>query len=933
MNKYFVLVVSLCLLSMGIPGTFAVSDASTSTEISASSLHSLQSATTSLQRMAERYLSLEGDEFVAYEEDQQPIDLPWTNRAGDLLEWFIRITYNGQSFEEEVPISIIDFKEKFLKHPEYGEILKFNVDGDAADDIEVKVGFYWSLINHPSGEAIKSLETRFQVTQLESGGYIADSDGELEVWSELHVNYGLVKSNAKTTSLNAGKTSDLRTALYPLMERLFMQLDQSPLLSRLTRLRNYVSQWLLQNDDGEPVPQAADNDYFSIGTGYRSPEGVDIPRYSEKRFAFARDDIFSPTIYQHIMDPGSSTGKTPIDLLYGFRSYKEGDSIDDPTYDVAFEVSFEPSVYLKTKFIPLGAYVYYYFDQTSQRQSDTKITFSSDIIKGSGEGIDLSLIFDAIDSTLGRTGQWMSFNIDTNIFGRGDLLGFHYAASDTFTVSVVVNSPVFEEKIKMKGIPKRVDFGWDVDVDLAVLPGTVDVAFGGSLELDMSSDIEDIIVYYPRFDEGAEETMFLRTSDLPRYQKLSAEASLYLHSGDLLTVTPSGYVDLTMSSDLGAVNIYYPETDNVEAETAFISIPQGIPKSSRLSAEATVHVDLDNLLNPGNYVYGKIEHDCSSNFDEFSVYIPGMAPPLMSITDVPSYSVARGQLYWSRLQGYAYAWRSSSGPPDPITINIEYGGLALSNVLEIRDGYITTGFRIAEDGYFRFDTSNNIFGNSLQVNNADTGDAVALSVDEVSADNLHADWDIDTSGEQIRFRGLRFGGFVDTLKDFHLNVDYKGKIGALSLDWALGEQGSFAVALQQPNELELDFNDFLQNSTQFDIGGQIVISQTLNFDMSWRLKKGESASDPGYFRINYYSDDANIKEFDLYFTYNDQYGIDVSFDNLQLYLNLQWYIKTTPFIFPYIWLDYNMGFGNFDGQLLWDYDNNPSTQNWWTIPI
>jgi hypothetical protein len=929
MNKYLVLVISLCLLSLGIPGTFAASSSTTSTEISPSTLYALQSTTSSLQQMAESYLSLKGDEFTTYKEGPQPIDLPWMNRGGDFLEWVIRITYNGQSFEQEVPIDVTDFSERFLKHPEYGEILKFNVDDDAADDIEVKIGFYWSLIDHPNGEIIKSLETRFQVRQLEEGGYIADADGELEVWSELHVNYGLVKSNARPFSLDATEKSGLQS----LMERLFIKIDQSPLLSRFTKLRNVVSQWILQNDDEEPVPQVADNDYFSVGVGYRSPEGVDIPRYSEKRFAFARDNIFSPTIYQHMMDPGPSKGKTPMDLLYGFRSYKEGDSIDNPTYDIAFEVSFEPSVYLKTKFIPLGGYVYYYFDQTSQRQNDTKITFSSNILKGSGNGIELSLIFDAIDSTLGRTGQWMSFDVDTNIFGRGDLLGFHYAASDTFTVSVVVNAPVFEEKIKMKGIPKRVDFGWDVDVDLAVLPGTIDVAFGGALELDMSSNIEDIIVYYPRFEAGAEETEFLRASDLPRYQKLSAEASLYLHNGDLLTVTPSGYVDLTMSSDLGAVNVYYPATDTVEAGTAFLSIPRGIPSSSRLSAEATVHVDLDNLLNPSNYVYGEIEHDCSSNFDELSVYIPGMSLPLMSITDVPSYSVARGQLYWSRLQGYAYAWRGSSGPPDPIAINIEYGGLALSNVLQIRDGYVTTGFKIAEDGYFRFDTSKNIFGNTLQVSNADTGDAVALSVDEVSADNLHADWNIDTSGEQIRFRGLRFGGFVDTLKNFHLDVNYKGKRGGLALDWTLGEQGSFAIELEQPNEIQLDFSDFLQNSTQFNIDGQIVISQTLNFDMSWRLKKGDSASDPGYFRINYYSDDANVKEFDLYFTCNDQYGIDISFDNLQLYLNLQWYIKTTPLIHPYIWLDYNLGFGNFNGQLLWDYDNDPSTQNWWTIPL
>ena len=80
------------------------------------------------------------------------ITLPWIEYSSDLLEWKIRIIYNGEIFEQKVPIDITDFKDKFLKHPDYGEILYFNVDEDSKNDIEIIVGFYWSIIKYPDGK-------------------------------------------------------------------------------------------------------------------------------------------------------------------------------------------------------------------------------------------------------------------------------------------------------------------------------------------------------------------------------------------------------------------------------------------------------------------------------------------------------------------------------------------------------------------------------------------------------------------------------------------------------------------------------------------------------------------------------------------------------------------------------------------------------------
>lgn len=788
--------------------------------------------------------------------------LPWSNSMSDLLEWNIRIVYNGQIFEKNVPVSVNDFTEKFLKHPEYGELLYFDVDNDGANEIEVIVGFYWSIIKDADGKEVKSLEKRFRVRLLEGGGYLNDPDGEFEVWSEIHINYGLFKGNsAKSKEVNSPFYS-IKSRLQVLINKIYDKFNNLKILS------NIIDKLFVNPSENKNIVTLEyDNDYISLGAGYRSPQNENIPRYVEKRFAFAREKIFSPTIFQHQIDPGSSAGQGPFELLYGFRSFKADNA--EPAYDIAFSVEFDPAVVLKTKFIPLGGYVYYYFEDESQRYSETAITFTSNILKGDGEDIELSLVFDKIDSTLGRTGQWMSFDID--MLGDHEPLGgsFHYKASDEFTVGVVVNSPVFEEKVEILNMPKRIDCSWDLDFVLA--PGSL----------------------------------------------------LYAHV--------DGFIDLDMSSDLGGVNVYYPKTDPSAEDQIFIDVPGGIPSSAKFEAAATLNVDLKNLKNPANYVYGKIKHTCSSNLDSIRAFLPDLEVPIVKVTDIPAYSEVKGQLIWNTLQGYAYCWRGASGPPDPVEINLEYQGFKIHNILTIRDGHIDTRFKVAESGYFFFDTTEGMFGNDLEVSNTLTGDTISLFVDEVSADGLNADWDIDTSGEKLKINGLNFGGMVDTLKGLELDLNYKGKKAAMNLDWVIGQTGYFEIQVDQEDDLTIDFGDFAQNSTTFDIAGGITISDVILFDMSWGLKQGEKDGgnvDPGFFSINENNDQSIIKHFDFCITYQDKYGISIDFDNLRFYLDLEWWKGDR--ILPYVWLDYDVSADKFDVDLLW---TNRDGQTQWYYNI
>lgn len=767
------------------------------------------------------------------------INLPWILETSDLLEWWIEIEYNGEIFQKQVPVSIFDFKEKFLKHPDYGEIISFDVDDDPEDDIEVIAGFYWSIIKDEQGNDVNSLEKRIRVRQLESGDYLQDTTAEFQIWSELHVNYGLIK-----------KESHVHSFFHLLQEKTY---GFEKVLSLIKSLLEFLPLKIVP--EHSVLVTEEDSDYIVVGVGYRSPEGEDIPRYAEKRFACARENLFSPSLFQHQMDPGSSKGKGPFEILYGFKTFHEGAS--NPLYDIAFSIEFNPAVSLKTKFIPLEGQVYYFFEEESQQNTETAITFTSNVFAGNAEDIELRLLFDEIDETLGQLGRWMKIDID--VLGDHDLLAgkFSYEASHIFDVGVVLDSPFFEEKIEIMHLPKSVDVSWDLDFILTPTP------------------------------------------------------TIYAHA--------EGFLNLSMSSSLGGINLYYPKTNPEDVDQIFIDVPEGIPQSVRIDAAATVNVDVTDLQSSENYVYGNIRHTCDENIQIIRAFLPGEENPIVKVTEIPAYSEAKGKLYWNRLQGYAYIWRGSHGPADPIELNVEYKGFAIHDVLTIRNGHIETRFKVAETGNFYFDTTEGIFGNHLQVSNADSGDSLALTVDEVSADELQAEWSIDTSGESLKINDLHFGGMIDVIDALHLDLSYQGKTTSLDLDWEMGQTGGFEVFIDQQEDFTLDFSDFALNSSDIDFGGIITIAEDIRFDLSWDLKQGSGSGqgsvDPGFFAINKNNDVGIIKSFDFYVTYQDQYGVQATFNDLQFYLNLEWWKGDR--LLPYIWLDYEVSADDFDVDLLW----------------
>ena len=841
MKKYAILLVIISMLCFSITGA----GMSISKNLNASSDDSeIKLSKTSLitfEKSKDTVGSIQtysNNNFQPYNElDSKEIFIPWVKtESEDILEWYVKLKYNGEETLQEVDISIEDFQEQFLKHPEYGKILRFDLDGDSLEDLEVIIGFYWSIIKDQDGLEQKSLETRFRVRQLESGGYLEDSDGELEVWSELHVNWGLVKESGK------GKSQD-NNIFSSLFERFFSRNnDKNSILNKFFgKIQN-----IFRKSDNEIIPTASDNDYFTIGAGYRSPVGEDIPRYTEKRFAFAKDRLFNPSIFQHKTHPADATGQDKIDLLYGFKSYKG--STDSLQYDIEFSVEFEPAVYLITKFVPVNGQVYYYFDQNSRRSSDTKITFATNILKGSGQDATVSLVFDEIDDSLGRTGRWMMFDIDLIDF---DFLGgaFSYEASHKFDVGILVNAPGFSEKVKVDGIPTRADVSWDVDF-LFSPGGVTRTEASGFAELSMSSNLDGIKVYYPRESENDPEQIFIEVEDVP---------------------------------------------------------------SARVSGIAKLHIDLGNFNNPDNYIFGKISQSASSSLNKVAVYLKDHESAILDINNVPSQATGEAGLYWNQLKGHAYG--SSSGGAS-MALDITYGSFEIVDVLQLNSGHLSTSFKIANDGYFGLDSSNKMISNDLTVN-TDNGDYLSLSIGNIDADNFKANWEFDSSG---KISDIGFDGMIDTIEDVELSFDYQGMAADLSLNWNLGKTGYFDISVDQQSDLTIDFSDFAPDSDVFYLDGGLTISSNILFDMSWDFKQGSGTGtgsiDPGYFKINQYNDDSIIKNLDFIFTYNDNYGVDFQCVNLGFYFSLEWWKGQR--ILPYVWLDYEVSADTLDLNLLWN---------------
>jgi hypothetical protein len=663
------------------------------------------------------------------------------------------------------------------------------------------------------------------------------------------------------------KAKGVHTDNFPLLTQIIGNIMEK-IHQRFPAFYNFLSQFMIKLS---PEPATASEDYMVSRIGYKSPPDEKIPLRFEKTFSIAKESLFRPFIFQHEMNPYDIIGTADNTISFGFEVYEAGNT--DPKYDIGFDVDISPAAHTITQFTPREGKIKYYYHSASAEQTD--ITFSSVITKGGDEDerkegtLSLTLGLESIPNELLGLGKWMSFDLDV-IDDQNPLGGmFKYKASHQFNVGITVKAERFEEKVQVNRLPVFANLEWDVNFAVSNHDGFLKFDAEGFVELDMATSLDDIIIYYPK------------------------------------------------------ENTYDPDYE-------FLAI-SGIPSRERIGTEGTLFIDPTNFNDTDNYIFGKVYRDYSDPLASIRMNLPNVTLPLIEVTDIPSYSAATGKLEWNHLKGYARAERWSQGPPDPIHFNVAIDTVSLHNVLEIPDGFVQGDFKISEDGYLGFDTSDEIIGNTLEITNAQTGNSFTITADSVSADNLWVDWALDTSGGQIVVDDLYFTGALNSFKDFQISMNLQGKNGNFYGDWQMGDSGYFEIDFAQTDNVLLSFN-MDDNSDQFDLNGYVKIANNLHYDMSWDWKQGSSLQEPGYFKINDNTNDPNIEEVNLYFTstpdgyQTPQYGVNITISALSFYMSCEWY-KVQGHVLPYVWLQYAIS-GDLDLHLLWDGDWYLNVEEW-----
>jgi len=929
MKKKVVLLISILMLSINMTGAFASVETVTTTEkidnetiIQAQPTQQSAKTMNVLKSTVDDYLNMDQSYYRSSKQTQEFYPQPVLG-GSEIFGLWVNVVYKGQSFQKQISITPQMIRGK-LSDPKYRTPILFDVDGDLLAEIETGFGFYkygideimadGSSVNHPAWA------TAFDFMQI--GDCLDDQTAELEVWQEFHINLEVLNSRPKDVTPNVGGIVRI------LLEKISQRLSGFILLNKFVdRLLNNqpVKTLDVQNVNNEE-PLSADSDYIVTRIGYRSPAGQKIPIRFEKNFAIAKNNIFRPAIFQHEMNPYDIVGSATNDIMFGFQAFQKG--VTTPTFNIEFCMNFTPACYVITQLIPVSGKTLFYYHTASS--DPMEVTFSSNLLKGGSTAeeenstFSLTLTFDSLPNELIGPGKYMSF--DLNMIGDENPIGgnFVYFASNQFDVGVKLSSPWFEQNIELKKIPTIAEFKWDLDTDITITQNDLFyVETVGYASLTMNSDLEEIKILYPKADPSKKDVTWFSVKNIPSSRKLEAGALLEIDNGSMLQIDAQGYVEHDLSSSLGDITIYYPKPDpDNDPDMVFFQIPSGsFANYGRTSVQGTVYVDPnpDNFfVNPNNYFYAKADRTVNSDFGEANFYLPNVQVPLLKIFNIPGNAYGMGQFWWNQLKGHMHAERSSaSGEADPVRLSLTFDDLQISNQMSIGNGFLDMEGKIAENGYFKFDTSNDFLDNSFEISNLASGGSLAIDAGSIAADDFIADWNLDTAGPSLKIEDLDLSGSLNLFENFNVNIGLSGKNAHFTGTWSVGETGGFEIDLFQTEPTTLNFN-LDENFENFNFNGYVVISQNIHFDVAWNWKQGVDPTDYGYFTINDNTNNANILAIQLNATYKDRFGADIKIIDASLYFKLKWYKEPGQWL-PHYWLEYYVG-GTIDHvYLLWEY--------------
>jgi hypothetical protein len=354
---------------------------------------------------------------------------------------------------------------------------------------DTRVGIQFSrtqiYVYGESDPYVNVFQTQFDFTTT------CKTDKEVEVSLEVRFPFSLIKK----TSLSESYQLDSPTSiLFQKLAKISITLSEkthSKLLKTISEKLVNIQILTDENNVDTPPALTTSESYFSIRTGFSSPEGEKVPAKVLARFFSGREKLIDPRVLRMNIAP-EIDGKSALTF---FNSYQTVDESGNDAFYRTFSIGFEPAVELQITSILRELKIRYDFGRSAD--GPTKISLQA--LGGSLSGITQHFIINPLP-------EYMSF--DLTVLGERS---FKYEADRQYSVTYTVDSIQDGNLIKLdlKNLPLMMTVEWGLGVSLIARTGS------GLIDLDMSNDIDEVSLSL-----SGSTTPFIRVTNFPKKIRL-----------------------------------------------------------------------------------------------------------------------------------------------------------------------------------------------------------------------------------------------------------------------------------------------------------------------------------------------------------------------------------------------------------------------------
>jgi hypothetical protein len=406
----------------------------------------------------------------------------------------------------------------------------YNIDFEQQGDTRVGIQFSRTQI-YVEGESdpyVDVFQTQFDFTTT------CETDKDVEVYLEVRFPFSMLtkKSVVQSDQLDSAKSIVSQKLAQILLA--FGEKTHNKLFTIISeKLVGIHIQTGENNGNTQPLITNS-GDYFSLRTGFISPEGERLPGKILMRFFSGREKFFDPQILRMSIAP-EINGESSLTYINGYSNvYESGNE----AFSRSFSISFEPAVELQITSILRELKIRYDFGQSAG--VSTKISLQA-------TGGALSGIVQHF--TINPLPEHMSF--DLTVLGERS---FKYEADQRYSVTYTADSLQNDNLIKLdlKNLPLMMNVEWGLDIGLVALTGS------GLIDVNMSSDIDEVSLSLL-----GSTTPFIRISNFPKAIRLEASVNVpnlngYIRASKVsdATTTISVPINFDKWSITGNLNMY-----------------------------------------------------------------------------------------------------------------------------------------------------------------------------------------------------------------------------------------------------------------------------------------------------------------------------------------------------------------------------------------